>query len=243
MNHYEGANAVGSEEEANTAAALLQKMLIKYNISAEELNDSMSEKAKEREIVEEYMSWYTKKSIGGEWEFNLMHVICKWNLCKVFYSGGKKSRRMMILGEYGNVQFVKWMHDMLKERYVKFSKQKYAEHCETLDWLMDPIGLDTFQRRYLLGCCDGLDKKFREIDAAGRQEDQTFNNQCTALVLRNNAALDTFVAQKYGKIGSAGAGQDIRKGAAYINGVKDGYKTDINKPIANEKAANTKLLG
>lgn len=241
--HYEGAQAINSEEEANTAAALLQKMLIKHNITMDELQSSMSEKLAGQEVIEEYMSWYTKKSIGGEWEFQLMNVLCRYNLCRCFYNGKKKNKMMCILGRKENIEMVKWMHEMLKERYVRFSRDNYEKLIDTIDFLLAPIGLDTYQRRYLLGCSDGLGYKLAEQERKNRAEDKDFDTACTALVVRNTAALDTYIQEKWGKVGKTGSGHNLRNGAAYNKGVKDGYATELNKPLATSRASTDKLLG
>lgn len=81
---YEGTKKINSEGEANAAAAAIQRLLTMYNLSMDEIG---KEEERKDEILEEKMSGYTYKSIGGEWEFRLLYVLCKWNFCKCFQNG------------------------------------------------------------------------------------------------------------------------------------------------------------
>lgn len=239
--HYEGAMKINSEEEANTAATILQKMLMQYNLTMDEFKSQMTNEQRENEVVEEYMSFYTKKSIGGYWELELMKVITKWNLCRTFLSGRKRNKMMVILGRKENVEMCKWLHSMLMERYVRFSRENFAKYQETASWLLEPIGLDTYQRKYLLGCADGLNEKYYIEDQKNRVEDEQFDAQCTALVVRNNGELDLYQEQKWGKIGTFRT-SNIRSGEAYHKGVEDGRNTSLHKPLTTTKANDAKLL-
>lgn len=66
------------------------------------------------------MSCYRFKSIGVDWEFKLMFVVCKWNFCKVFRYGKTKDKNMIFFGKEENMETVKWLYNMLCERFEKF---------------------------------------------------------------------------------------------------------------------------
>lgn len=96
---YEGAKKINSEGEANAAAAAIQRLLTMYNLSMDEIG---KEEERKDEILEEKMSGYTYKSIGGEWEFRLLYVLCKWNFCKCFPMGGTY-KKLIIFGKKENM--------------------------------------------------------------------------------------------------------------------------------------------
>ena len=148
-NLYEGAKKINSEGEAANAARLLQKLLTEYNLTLEEVDEKTE--IEENPMLHEEASGYTYKSIGGLWEQRLLHVICKWNFCRC-YIYGKSYKNLIIVGRKENVEIVKWLRDMLSERYVEFSKKHWKEYLQNLPSWQKPISKDKFQRSYLMGC-------------------------------------------------------------------------------------------
>lgn len=124
-----------------------------YNLSMDEIGTD-EEKAKDT-VLEEKVDGFTYKSIGGEWEFRLLYVLCKWNFCKCFQVGGTY-KRLMIFGKKENIETVKWLRGMLAERFVSFSKNRFKEYKKTMEYAMKPISMDKYQRSYLMGCAAGL---------------------------------------------------------------------------------------
>ena len=87
---YEGAKKIGSENEAAVAAALMNKLLLQYNLSIDEID--MTERPADP-VEHEVISGFEYKSIGGEWENRLTKVLCKHNLCcNYVYGKSYKSR-------------------------------------------------------------------------------------------------------------------------------------------------------
>lgn len=80
---YEGAKVINSEGEAQAAAAAIQRILLEYNITMEEVGVE-----KDKTVIEqETWSGFTYKSIGGWWETRLVNVLCKFNFCRCFCAG------------------------------------------------------------------------------------------------------------------------------------------------------------
>lgn len=236
---YEGAKKINSEGEANNAAALLQKLLAEYNLSIEEVGE-IEDKPKEQ-IIHENLSGYTYKSIGGYWEQRLTHVICKWNFCRC-YMVGNTYRKLIIVGEKHNLENVKWLLDVLKERYVCFSKTRYKEYKNNLMIGEKPMSLDKFQRSYLMGCAAGLDQKLKEEHEREKREEAELSKKITALVIRKDAALQSYVENMWGQTKTRRNKENYD--CARQTGVKDGRNTEINKPIsAGKSAVSQKLLG
>jgi hypothetical protein len=243
---YEGAKAIKSEGEAANAAAAIQRLLAQYNLSMEEVDKSEKKDEKKNAINEEISSGYTFKSIGGEWEFRLAYVLCKWNFCKCFMYGNSY-KRLMIFGKRENLEMVKWLREVLSQRFVDISVERWKEYRKTPEYLnhLPHISKDRFQRGFLMGCAAGLDAKLKEISDADKKQDQEFSTKVTALVVRNNAAIDEFIANKYG--GSKSVHRNNKAGtyAATAMGYKTGKETNIHKPISSNQhknASGVKLL-
>ena len=237
---YEGAKKINSEGEAAAAAFLINRLLTQYNLTMEQIGTE----PKDDPVLHEYASGFTYKSIGGEWEQRLTWVLCKYNYCRCFVYGSSY-KKLLLVGKKENLEMVKWLRDMLSERYVQCSKEKYKEYLKGLcDW-QKPMSKDKYQRGYLMGCAAGLDIKLKEESEREKKEDEILATKITALVVKNDAALDTYVAEKFGKTGVRHTRQSGSV-SAYNEGVKDGKNTEIYKPISDstyKAASKVNLLG
>lgn len=240
QNLYEGAKKINSEGEANAAAAAIQRLLIQYNLSMDEIGTD-EEKSKDT-VLEEKVDGFTYKSIGGEWEFRLLYVLCKWNFCKCFQVGGTY-KRLMIFGKKENIETVKWLRSMLAERFVSFSKNRFKEYQKTVEYAMKPIGMDKYQRSYLMGCAAGLDAKLKEESDREKAKDAEFGAKVTALVVRNDTAVTEYIENKY-KVGKGKARRENFDSARAF-GFRDGKNTELHKQVssgAKSQAQGVKLL-
>nr|DAY08607.1 MAG TPA: Protein of unknown function (DUF2786) [Caudoviricetes sp.] len=223
---YEGAKAINSEGEANAAAAAIQRLCLQYNLS---LADVSKDKARREDMSEQVMSCFRYKSIGGHWEFRLMWVVARWNLCEAFTYGGTASKRMIVFGKKENIELVCWLYDLLCERFVKIGKEKYKVFKFTPYYEENPIGLDTYLRRYLVGCCEGLNKKFAEEKERAEQEEKEFAEKVTALTVSAHDQIIEYVENKY--TANSGRKQKVVADMAYSQGTHDGYNAEIQKAI------------
>lgn len=238
---YDSAKAINSEGEAANAARLMQQLLVEYNLTLEEVGQEVEKE--QNPVLHEHISGYTYKSIGGHWEQRLVHVICKWNFCRC-YTYGSTYKNLIIVGKKENVEIVKWLRNMLSERYVEFSKKHYKEYLQNLQSYKKPISKDKYQRSYLMGCAVGLDAKLTEQHEREKREEVELSTKITALVVRNDSALTEYVEKQWGKVGR-GRGYKENYDEARMKGYRDGKNTELHKPIAGGRkaAVNSKLLG
>jgi len=236
---YEGAKEIKSEEEANAAAAAIQRLLVQYNISMEEV-ERKTEKVDN--VLEEPTSGYTYKSIGGIWEFRLLTVICKWNFCKCF-TLNKSTKNLLIFGKKENLETVKWLRDFLSDKFVYLSKIRFKEYQKTEEYINRPIGKDKYQRSYLVGCADGLDYKLQEESDKDKKEDEVLSSKITSLVVRNKYEIEEYISHKYHPVNGRSFTTKINN--SYSNGFNDGKNTELHKQVSSsykEKAGKVKLL-
>lgn len=245
---YEGAKKINSEGEAANAAAAIQRLLAQYNLTMAEVSQSEEEEKKKTQPGHEIISGYTYKSIGGMWEYRLWYVICKWNFCKCFMYGNSY-KHLMIVGSKENTEVVKWMFSMLSERFVEFSKDRFKEYKKTEEYQMlyRKPSKDRYQRGYLMGAVEGLDKKLTEIHEQDKKAEPEFHTKVTALAVRSNTAIDEYLRANF-KMGSTrnmSASMSAGVYGARQAGRRDGYNTNINKPISENRhkaASGVKLL-
>ena len=245
---YDGAKAINSEGEAAAAAAAIQRLLTEYNLTISEVSQSEEEEKKQQQPNHELLSGYTYKSIGGMWEYHLWYVLCKWNFCKCFQYGNSY-KRLIIFGNKENLEVVKWMFGVLSERFVEFSVANWKEYRKTAEYQFQihKCSKDRYQRGYLSGAVSGLDAKLKQISDQDKKAEPEYGTKVTALVLRSNTAIDNYITEKFG-----GTTKGRRSSAAYAGtasgraqGYKDGYNTDIHKPIQQNQhkaASGVKLL-
>lgn len=229
---YEGAKKINSEGEAAAATAAIQRLLVEYNLSMEEIESSISKDERKDAVEEEKASGYTYKSIGGQWEYRLTYVCCKYNFCKCFMFGSSY-KNLLLIGKKENLEIVKWLREMLSERFVGISNEKWKEYKKTEIYLLHPISKDRFQRGFLMGCVAGIDEKMKEITERDKREDEVYSSKVTALSIRNNTDIDEFISNKYSKVrhvkGGVAAGTTLARNMGY----RTGKNTDIYKPIAS----------
>lgn len=233
---YEGAKKINSEGEANAAAAAIQRILTQYNLSMEEIGSD--EQKKSDVIVEEQASGFTYKNIGGEWEFRLVYVLCKWNFCKCFQYG-KTYKTLLMIGKKENIETVKWLREFLSERFVKFSGNRFNEHKKTAEYAIKPISKDKFQRGYLMGCVAGLDDKLKEESEI---ENKNLGVKMTALITRNDSAINEYLSSKYS---THYIRRKVNHDNSYAVGYRDGKETQLYKQVnseAKKQASNIKML-
>lgn len=237
---YEGAKEINSEAEAAAAAHAMSKLLTAYNLTMEEV-DAVNEI--KDEVIEQERSGFTFTSIGGEWEYDLTYVLCKWNFCKC-YKYGSSYHKLLIFGKKENIETVNWLFSLLSKRYVEFSKNRFKEYKNTWEYNARPISKDKYQRSYLVGAAKGLDAKLEEERKSEKQLDQNYDTKLTALMVRSGAEIDEFVKAKH----SYSKGRKVARNydSAYAYGFKDGKNTKFHKEVEEgqkSKVNNSKLLG
>lgn len=231
---YNGAKAINSEGEAQAAAAAIQRILLEYNITMEEVGVE-----KDKNVIEqERWSGFTYKSIGGWWESRLVNVLCKFNFCRCFCVGASY-KTLFIVGTEENRKQVQWFREFLSEKFVELSKKAYKEYLDKFlsdPWNVNskPMSKDKYQRSFLVGCAVGLENKLEEERERDKQ-DQEIGNKVTALVLRKDQELQQWVDTNLGKIGTVHMNQKYDEARAA--GIKTGRNTSLSRPISSHQAA------
>mgnify|MGYP007021595407 CR=1 FL=1 len=195
------------------------------------------------DVNQEFESGYNYKSIGGNWEYHLAYVICKYNFCKCFQYGNSY-KNLIIIGKPENLKTVKWLKNMLAERFVEISNKRWKEYKLGIEYALSrgKISKDRFQRGFLRGCAEGLDVRMKEM----AEKDIDYSNKVTTLTVCNNAAIDEFVVNKYNRVRNSRRAATYSTEEASRMGYNEGKNTDIYKPISTNKrsvTSNVNFLG
>lgn len=140
---------------------------------------------------------------------------------------GSGYKNLLLIGKKENLEIVKWLREMLSERFVEISNEKWKEYRKTAEYLLQPISKDRFQRGFLMGCVAGIDEKMKEIAERDKREDEVYSSKVTALTLRNNTDIDEFIANKYSKVKYTKNRAVAGTASARNMGYKVGKNTDI----------------
>lgn len=143
----------------------------------------------------------------------------------MLYLRKKLQKSYYRVGKKDNVEMVKWLLDILKERFVFFSKQRYKEYLKgelvslRNQWVKRNFNVELS----LVGCAMGLDSKLREQHEREKKEEVELSTKITSLVVRNNAAVEEYVENEFGGTSKARRFQENYDSARY-KGFEDGKK-------------------
>ena len=146
-----------NENEAQSAILAAQRLMAKYHISQEEINDFLNEcDNKESQVIEEKAD---KEMNNEKWKKRLMITIAKNFRCDVYYYGGK----LIIVGAEEDILISKRVYLYAKQAILNSFKKFFNENYERTS------SNDNFRNRckrdFAYGFVRGLSKKFEEQKA------------------------------------------------------------------------------
>lgn len=158
-----------NENEAQNAILVAQKLMAKYRITQEDINDFVNEKDNQDvEVIEEK----TAKEVNNDkWKRSLMITIARNFRCDAYYRGGK----LVIVGEKEDILISKRIYLYAKQSIFNNFKTFFKEHYEPYE--LDNSVRNKLKREYALGFINGLSEKF---------EKQKENSELSLVVINPN---------------------------------------------------------
>lgn len=160
------ANDNKNPNEAQTAMLMAQKMMAKYHIEMQEVEEEKSSDIQESEAD-------IKKS---SWRKFLMKAICNNYRCDCFLRGNT-GKRIIIVGAKEDIEIAKTIYEFaenqLLDGFNKYFKNNYKEDTEIR--IRNAVKKD-----YADGFIRGLKEKFKK-----QREEETKKNEQYALVITN----------------------------------------------------------
>lgn len=219
MRLQEGAKKIGSEGEANAAAAAISRLLTQYNLS---LLDIDPEEKKEAMQIQR-TGHISFKDTYGLWKRLLMNVICEFNYCKTFLISGQTN--MIVVGTEANAFTVIYLYDTLRSIFRKLAPVRYEAFAEGK---RGAARTEKYKRKYIAsylnGCVYGLKEKLTLEAAANEVQEKS-------LVVCHNQLINDYMSN-YSTVERKSAKTKRKDVAeAFCYGYRDGKNTNINKAI------------
>ena len=216
----------GTPQEAENAAKLSQKILIKYNLNMAEVDDSATED--ERVVGDELFEmgkiW---KKVEGSWIVRLYSVISQNNFCRIITRSvgySRSGKDIWVIGKMVNVELVNFMCKQLIPRIREMEARAWKEYQ---GW--DKRGV--YKRGFLLGCASGIGiQLYDQMDREKKVEPKL-----GALIILNDKLVDQHVSEKWPNLGH-GRGSRTSSHDGYGAGKKAGKSMSIRKGISGNRS-------
>lgn len=217
----DGAKAIGSEGEANAAAAAIHRLLTQYNLDMAEVYSSvgLSEAEHKESPIGRSSNFSTADSYRCGWKQSLLNVLCKYYYCKAYIISG--TPYMAVYGTELNRMTVEYAFNFLTTVFTGLSARRYREVF--IEIRVTPRQRDRWVASYLLGCVSGVDDKLRN--------EQT--SECTGLMVCHEQMIEKYISETTGKTTGKwhSSSQRSLSGHAFSIGEKDGRRQQVAKAI------------
>lgn len=146
-----------NENEAQSAILAAQRLMAKYHISQEDINDFINENENtDTEVIEEKAE---NEMNNDKWKRRLMVTIAKNFRCDVYYHGSK----LVIVGEKEDILISKRIYLYAKQSILNSFKKFYKENYEP--YAVNSSMRNKYKREFAFGFINGLREKFEEQKA------------------------------------------------------------------------------
>lgn len=146
-----------NENEAQSAILAAQRLMAKYHISQEEIDNFINENDKQdAEVIEERAE---NEINNDKWKRKLIIAIAKNFRCDVFYQGGK----LVLVGEKEDILITKRVYLYAKQAILNSFKVFFKENYEIYE--VNNSLRNKLKREFALGFIKGLSEKFEKQKA------------------------------------------------------------------------------
>lgn len=146
-----------NENEAQSAILAAQRLMAKYHISQEDINDFINENENtDTEVIEERAE---NEMNNDKWKRRLMVTIAKNFRCDVYYYGGK----LVIVGAKEDILISKRIYLYAKQSILNSFKKFYKENYDP--YAVNSSMRNKYKREFAFGFINGLREKFEEQKA------------------------------------------------------------------------------
>jgi hypothetical protein len=213
---------IGNEEEAASFAAKIQELLLEYQLSFEDLENTQAQSI---EIIEVRINT-DLLTVGneGEWVAKLFNSIANSNSCMVIIQKTYNGNYILLIGHELNVEAVKYIVEELIPKIRNAGRFIFNK-------IYKPQGgrekRNTFIRGFLQGCIYTIGKRL--WDNYTRLEYENIKGY--ELVLNKQTNVENWVRQKYPHL-KISKGRSLKGNAGVSHGVEVGKTIGINKSVA-----------
>jgi hypothetical protein len=226
----------GDLHEAEVAAKMASKYLLKYNLSMADVDTRIdnNERAITDELFEMGRIW---KKAEGNWIVNMYSAVARNNLCKIILKpryGGRNwsviGKDIWVIGTRTNVDMIHFICQQLIPRVRTLEGRAWSEYQ---GW--DKRG--KFRRGFLIGATVGIGQ---QLDSQLRQMKKE-EIKLDALIIYNDKAVEKYVGNKWPSLGKS-RGSTTSSNDGYSQGKVAGNNMSIHKGVGGTTTSYGGLL-
>jgi len=190
--------------EAQTAAALAQKLMTRYNL--DRLQVEAKAQKNDSEYVLEHGESGTGSGLGKTQRVTLMTHVCKYNFCRSIYTDvrehqatqqqkGKKAKanaaKFDIIGTPANVKISKYLYGYLTQIITMVAKKEFEEIGR-----YSGISHQSWYKAFYAGAITNIIRRLaQQFEESQRQYTSDTGSSCTALIVLSDQAVNTAIRQ------------------------------------------------
>lgn len=240
------ANDPSNEHEAANAAAKAQEMLLKFNLSEEQLDGVRTDRAEK--YTREFYTGHRTGVNEVRWKILLAFAVAKGNLCKVVHIGG--SKQICWIGKPSNIEVAKFLYETLVHDLEQISDRKWKailqarklamadpERVKLKDPSLFSVHGKTWKKSFFLGAVETISERLRE----GLSELST-DTQMNALIVTSNKELQNYFKELYPRTRSFGGDNGNIHYAGYNAGREAGKTIQFRRGVNGSGGASGPAL-
>lgn len=213
----------GTPGEAAAAAAGIQRLMFKYNISEIEVRQAKRDESEGFER-EDY-NLHSRDS----WRAYLMNYIAEFNFCRMVYRNGMKKGNIAILvGKEHNIIVTKNLYEYLSDELVRLADIAWKEEVKGAklkqhSYTSGPsLNARSFKHAFFHGATQEIYQRLKRQ----RQESMEEAGTSSALVVVEEEALNDAIKQMFGRLRS-GSNVTINDARGYGRGKEAGRSVNL----------------
>ena len=193
----------GSAAEAEAAAAAMQRMILKHNLDAADLQGLGKER--KEEYISRYIQLGPKGSSGLQWRINLAYTIGEMNFCAFIREGFHGGTGWMV-GQASNVDAAEQMFKSIADANERLVTLEWYSFRNSYEYIRagQPSSV-SWKNSFKHGFVAGVHTRMKNERVAMSKELEA--GKISALVVVKDAELKQAVAEKIGRTVKSGASQ------------------------------------
>lgn len=231
-----------NENEAASAAAKAQELLLKYNIELSEIQDTTVE----TKLTKEFLELFGRNEVT--WKKHLAHGVANANLCKGVGSGNG----MYFLGKKHNIEIAIYMYQTLVNDLERIADEKWQQILVLRELAAKYPKVEIFSdyslayvhgKTWKASFYAGAVKTIRERLEENLTELKINNENMMALVTTEDKQLQVYMKQEFPKLVS-GRSLHANYRSAYESGRRAGHDIQFKRGVgAGGSYGGAHLLG
>lgn len=230
-----------NENEAASAAAKVQELLLQYNLSMSQVESKDYEKREH--VKHEYRSIFQQNRIN--WKIDLANTVARANLCNILTSGA----RLIWIGKPSNIEVSEFLfttlahdlEDICDKRWADIQKLRTLEkvHGTTLfqDHSLRYVHGKTWKNSFYYGAIATINQRLNET-----KKNLSANPDMKALIVVNDKEVEQYIKQTWPRLGHNNYSLNLY-GSAYESGKAAGRTIQFKQGMgAGGSKGNNNLL-